>query len=107
MEASCNDNQQKVSDVVPKPFDGIFNFEYFNDMQGSVANQIIGSDHNMVVAAPTGSGKTVVHELAIIRSITTASKPNLIKCVFIAPNKALCQQRLMQWGQTFSKYNIM
>lgn len=101
------DNQQRVLDVVPKPYDKTFSFEYFNDMQSALTNQILNSDENMVVAAPTGSGKTVVHELAIIRSITSASNPNLIKCVFIAPNKALCQQRSMEWGRMFLPYNIL
>jgi ATP-dependent DNA helicase HFM1/MER3 len=40
----------------------------------------------MVIAAPTGSGKTVVHELAILRLLISAEGKD-IKCVFIAPNK--------------------
>jgi ATP-dependent DNA helicase HFM1/MER3 len=55
---------------------------------------------NMVVAAPTGSGKTVIHELAIIRLLMKCIKKT-IKCIFIAPNKALCQQRVAEWKIKF------
>ena len=59
----------------------------------------------MVVAAPTGSGKTVVHELAIVRLLLTKVAKD-IKCVFIAPNKALCQQRCVEWQKKFGRLGI-
>jgi ATP-dependent DNA helicase HFM1/MER3 len=61
----------------------------------------------MVIAAPTGSGKTVVHELAILRLLITSADHRDIKCVFIAPNKALCQQRVIEWGKSFGALGLM
>lgn len=86
-----------------------------------------------MVAAPTGSGKTVLHELAIVRLLITASlRPNklkynlsvsiylqsvlnqvyiftrnmIIRAVVIAPNKALCQQRVAEWSATFGPVGL-
>ena len=56
----------------------------------------------MVIAAPTGSGKTVIHELAIIRLIMQGRELRYDpKCVMIAPSKALCQQRVADWTKSF------
>jgi ATP-dependent DNA helicase HFM1/MER3 len=52
------------------------------------------------VAAPTGCGKTVIFELAIIRMLTKYPKMDA-KCIYIAPNKALCQQKVVEWKQSF------
>ena len=60
---------------------------------------------NMVIAAPTGSGKTVVHELAVLRLLLTTNIRD-IKCVFIAPNKALCQQRCVEWQKSFGNHGV-
>jgi ATP-dependent DNA helicase HFM1/MER3 len=60
----------------------------------------------MVVAAPTGSGKTVVHELAIMRLLLNGEGRDM-KCVFIAPNKALCQQRAAEWSKSFGSMGLM
>ena len=59
----------------------------------------------MVIAAPTGSGKTVVHELAVLRLLLTVDVRE-IKCVFIAPNKALCQQRCDEWQKKFGSLGL-
>ena len=37
--------------------------------------------------APTGSGKTVIFELAIIRMLSNAESPNNVKCIYVAPTK--------------------
>ena len=78
-----------------------------NDMQSILAPQIMESDLNMVVSAPTGSGKTVILELAIIRVMSKAMTPSSVKCVYMAPSKALCKQKHLEWSELFSQLNIM
>ena len=45
----------------------IFGFPKFNALQSVLAKQVLDSNENLTVAAPTGSGKTVIMELAICR----------------------------------------
>ncbi len=62
-----------------------------------------------VVAAPTGSGKTGVMELAILRLISVyidqnnqfVLKPGSLKIVYLAPIRALVQEKVKQWQQSF------
>jgi ATP-dependent DNA helicase HFM1/MER3 len=62
-----------------------------------------------VVGAPTGSGKTVVMELAIIRLMmqVQAGTRKSMKVVFIAPNKALCQQKLADFTTKFESFGLI
>jgi ATP-dependent DNA helicase HFM1/MER3 len=71
-----------------------------------VARQLLESNENVVVAAPTGSGKTVLHELAILRLLICRPDRSKLKCVLITPNKALCQQRVHQWHRSFEKVGL-
>lgn len=59
----------------------------------------------MTIAAPTGAGKTVIFELAIVRLHMNCGSSNM-KCLYIAPNKALCQQKLRDWTQNFGPLGI-
>lgn len=96
----------KVSDVIPLRLRLIFPFEIFNPMQSVVARQLLEGDENVIIAAPTGSGKTAVHELAILRLLISQPDTSKLKCLLIAPNKALCQQRVRQWRLSFSKIGL-
>eukprot|EP01041_Mallomonas_annulata_P004392 gene4392-8741_t len=94
-----------VSDVIESSYRSIFVHERFNQMQSIVLPQALNTDLNIVVAAPTGCGKTVIHELAIVRLLKTREAKN-IKCLYIAPNKALCQQKASSWTQIFTKFGL-
>jgi ATP-dependent DNA helicase HFM1/MER3 len=96
-----DDECVRVADVVPPNFAPLFAYDRFNAMQSALIPQLLETDENMVVAAPTGSGKTVVHELAILRLLQLRGESRDLKCVFIAPNKALCQQRTIEWNESF------
>jgi replicative superfamily II helicase len=62
-----------------------------------------------VVAAPTGSGKTGVMELAMLRVFSKQispqgsfqSKQGAVKIVYLAPMRALVQQKLQEWTERF------
>eukprot|EP01031_Cornospumella_fuschlensis_P029971 gene29971-36199_t len=86
-----------VRDAVPASLHCIFPFERFNAMQMQVFQQAYHTDQNMIVAAPTGSGKTVALELALARLILSHQGRQPFRCVYIAPSKALCQQRWTEW----------
>lgn len=52
------------------------------------------TDHNAIVGSPTGSGKTIICELAILRIFQNSPQK---KVVYVAPYKALAKERLKDW----------
>lgn len=52
-----------------------------------------------MLSAPTGSGKTVVFELALVRMLT--KDPENARAVYLAPTKALCSERTRDWSARF------
>jgi ATP-dependent DNA helicase HFM1/MER3 len=97
----------KVTDLVREhKLSKVLNIDYFNDMQSIVAPDIYESDLNMVVSAPTGSGKTIVMELAILREASIAANPSDVRIIYVAPNKALCQQKVAEWTRVYGSLNM-
>ena len=89
-------------DALPPQLRPLFHHEYFNAMQSAVFELAFGSDAPLVVAAPTGSGKTAVLELALARLWSTQSDDIRPAAVYIAPLKALTTERLNDWAPRFS-----
>ncbi|KAJ7074112.1 hypothetical protein C8F01DRAFT_1360827 [Mycena amicta] len=92
-----------VSDL-PDVYRGIFKFPVFNAVQSTCFPTVVSTDENMVISAPTGSGKTALFELAIIRMLKQVGES--FKCVYMAPTKALCSERQRDWSTKFSSLGI-
>ncbi|ETW86191.1 hypothetical protein HETIRDRAFT_235038, partial [Heterobasidion irregulare TC 32-1] len=100
----------------------LFKFGVFNAIQSQCFDSIMHTAENMVlrgeislnisdippyfITAPTGSGKTVLFELSIIRMFTIAGNREDVKCVYMAPTKALCSERFRDWESKFSGLGI-
>ncbi|NWZ32562.1 HFM1 helicase, partial [Asarcornis scutulata] len=93
---------------IPTQFRSIFKeFPYFNYAQSKALDDLLYTDRNFVICAPTGSGKTVMFELAITRLLMEAPMPWLnIKIVYMAPVKALCSQRYHDWKEKFGPIGL-
>jgi len=70
----------------------VFLFPLFNAVQSKCFNLVYESTDNIVVAAPTGAGKTAIMELAIC-ALSRDFKHSTYKVVYQAPTKALCAER--------------
>ncbi|KAK3349149.1 putative HFM1/MER3 protein [Lasiosphaeria hispida] len=86
--------------ALPDRFRAIFPFELFNAVQSKCFDTVYGSTDNIVVAAPTGSGKTAIFELAICKLALDHGNENF-KIVYQAPTKALCSERARDWENKF------
>ena len=66
----------------------------FNKIQTQVFNTLFTTDDNVFVGAPTGAGKTVCAEFALLRHWQRGEKG---RAVYIAPFQELVDQRLADW----------
>lgn len=102
------DALEKVEDHIPPRFQSLFPYP-FNRMQSKVLPSTLRSDENVVVSAPTGSGKTAVLEMAMCRLFETTGKSQsrqAVKVIYLAPAKALCQERYTDWSTRFGSLGI-
>ena len=98
----------KLLDLHPLPVSALkntaheqlFKFEYFNPVQTQIFHTLFHSDVNVLLGAPTGSGKTVAAELAMLRVFNCYPGS---KCVYIAPLKALVRERVEDWKEKFER----
>ncbi|KAG5624417.1 hypothetical protein H5410_009635 [Solanum commersonii] len=104
---------KSVSDL-PPVFRSTFSFRYFNSLQSECFPACFLSDVNMVISAPTGSGKTVLFELCILRLLSRFISgegkfihiKGSLKAIYIAPSKALIQEKLRNWNQKLGSWGI-
>jgi ATP-dependent DNA helicase HFM1/MER3 len=90
---------------LPDRFRQIFPYELFNAAQSKCFGPIYRRNDNVVVSAPTGSGKTAILELAICRLIE-GHRSGEFKIVYQAPTKSLCSERMRDWQKKFSHLNL-
>ena len=77
-------------------------FSHFNPVQTQVFHTLYHSDTNVLLGAPTGSGKTIAAEIAIMR-VRNTCPGKASKVIYIAPLKALVKERIKDWGRNFCK----
>uniref|UniRef100_A0A672SBI8 Activating signal cointegrator 1 complex subunit 3 n=1 Tax=Sinocyclocheilus grahami TaxID=75366 RepID=A0A672SBI8_SINGR len=85
-----------VSALRNAAFENLYqNFPFFNPIQ--TQGTLYNSDDNVFVGAPTGSGKTICAEFAILRMLLHNSEG---RCVYITPIEALV---FIDWHQKFQE----
>ena len=95
---------------LPPQLRAAFTFRYFNLVQSECFDAAFNSSSPLVVVAPTGSGKTGVLDLALARLLlesaggfgSTGNGGNThAKALYIAPSRALVQERVSDWTRRF------
>ncbi|KAI9483482.1 MAG: Sec63 Brl domain-containing protein [Benjaminiella poitrasii] len=98
------DTELRSTGEIPPPFNSIFKFGFFNKIQSKCLNDAFYENNNLVISAPTGSGKTAVLELAIIRTLLHSGTNS--KIIYMAPTKSLCSERVRDWQNKFKPFDI-
>ncbi|KAL5015950.1 hypothetical protein ScPMuIL_005539 [Solemya velum] len=91
-----------VSALRNASFETLYNekFPFFNPIQTQVFNAIYNTDDNVFVGAPTGSGKTICAEFAVLRMFSQNPEG---RCVYVTPMEPLAQQVYVDW---FNKFGL-
>jgi len=91
-------NPLPVQALQIKEFIDIYPFKYFNPNQTQVFHALYHTDENVLIGSPTGSGKTIMGEFAILRIFKLYPGK---KTVYIAPMKAIAKERIKDWKAKF------
>lgn len=61
-------------------FESLYKFTHFNPIQTQIFHCLYYTDNNVLLGAPTGSGKTIVAEIAFLRVFK--HNPDAKVCIF-------------------------
>lgn len=104
----------ELLDLQPLPISALRNPDFealyegrvrtFNPVQTQVFAALYNTDDAVFIGAPTGSGKTVCAEFAILRMISRALNGKCqARCVYVAPGEASAKERMKDWGKRFGE----
>uniref|UniRef100_A0A182QHM2 Activating signal cointegrator 1 complex subunit 3 n=1 Tax=Anopheles farauti TaxID=69004 RepID=A0A182QHM2_9DIPT len=77
-----------------RQYESLYKFTHYNPIQTQIFHCLYHTDNNVLLGAPTGSGKTIAAEMAMFRVFRLLPTG---KVVYIAPLKALVKERMDDW----------
>ncbi|KAJ2796332.1 ATP-dependent DNA helicase MER3, partial [Coemansia guatemalensis] len=87
--------------ALPPDFASSYPFSHFNKLQSACFSDLFATDSNLVVSAPTASGKSVLMEIAICKLFQNRPARVRYKALYLAPLKALCAEKTAEWSARF------
>eukprot|EP00958_Prasinococcus_capsulatus_P026621 scaffold4916_cov371-Prasinococcus_capsulatus_cf.AAC.3 len=93
-----------VSALREESFEKLYSdhFSHFNPIQTQVFTALYNTDDNVLLGAPTSSGKTICAEFAILRALSKGA----CKCVYVAPFQAIVTERYDDWSVKFRELGL-
>ncbi|KAF9487720.1 Sec63-domain-containing protein [Pleurotus eryngii] len=94
--------QLPLSALHNKEFEALYSstIQTFNKIQTQVFQALYTTDENVFIGAPTGSGKTICAEFALLRLWSKREQP---RAICIEPYQEMVDQRVAEWKQKFGK----
>lgn len=90
-----------VSALKRQDYQGLYpKWQKFNKVQTQVFSSLFSTNDSVFIGAPTGTGKTVCAEFAILRHWASQGRG---RAVYIAPFQELVDQRLADWKERLGK----
>lgn len=73
-------------------YEMLYRFSHFNPIQTQIFHTLYHTDHNLLLGAPTGSGKTIAAEIAMFRlfNVSPESKVRSKMSAHSSQNCVLC-----------------
>jgi len=90
--------------VKNQQFESLYdNIKFLNPIQTQAFPAVFNTDENVLVCAPSSSGKTLLAELAILRLIHKKRDQQVqhMRVVYVAPKAELVADRARDWSQKF------
>ncbi|KAF4324437.1 hypothetical protein G195_001421 [Phytophthora kernoviae 00238/432] len=110
------DGKKKTAEAVLKSVSNIrhvpnpWRFKRFNPIQTQVLPRLLESESNLFVGSPPGSGKGVLAELAIMKTLLSLGQPDLKSdefgehlLVYLTPKEANCHEKYDDWSAKFGE----
>jgi len=73
--------------------------ELYPPQKEAITAGLLDTNKNFVIASPTASGKTLLAELAMLKSILTASG----KCLYVVPLNALAYEKYLDFKEKYGR----
>uniref|UniRef100_A0AAV1TSM2 Uncharacterized protein n=1 Tax=Peronospora matthiolae TaxID=2874970 RepID=A0AAV1TSM2_9STRA len=85
-------------------------FKRFNPIQTQVLPRLLESESNLLIGSPPGSGKSVLAELAIVKTLLSLGQPDMKSneygehlIVYLSPKEAICHEKKDDWYAKFGE----
>ena len=98
-----NLNPLPITALNNSKFQQMYNFTHFNPIQTQVFHALYHGSDNVLLCSPTGSGKTICCELALLSLLRDYPK---CKVAYLAPMKALTRERMSDWTEKFKPLGL-
>ncbi|KAK2712756.1 U5 small nuclear ribonucleoprotein 200 kDa helicase-like [Artemia franciscana] len=91
-----------ITALLNRQFESIYanRFHQFNPIQTQVWSALYNTDDNVLIGAPTGSGKTSCAEFAMLRLFSQNVDG---RCVYVVPRESLAEIQYADWQHKFGE----